>query len=145
MLAMKLNSQGGLTSRVTIRDDELTILTDKFISVPDSLIEERHETLWVLWGTIAGHNLRRISDVRFMVGRIKRAIPAAWEHQLKADTVDTIGIQVSLIWQEVTVERSFSLLCIVETIESKGGLLKKGLGIVWSLVPVGLWDIRDRV
>jgi hypothetical protein len=73
------------------------------------------------------------------------AIPAAWEHQLQTDTINAVGIKISLVWHEVAIKGTLRSLSIVEAIETHRSLLKEGLGVVWGVVPERLFDVRDWV
>ena len=72
------------------------------------------------------------------------SIPATGEHQLEADTVSAVGIEVGLVWEEVTVERTFRGLGVVKTVESDGSLAEEWLFSVFA-GPEGLLDVRDGV
>lgn len=70
------------------------------------------------------------------------AVPARGEHHLETDTIGAVLIQVSLVGQEVTTKRGFSLLFVVQAVETKGLLLESRLGgLVTS--PLGLGRIGD--
>jgi hypothetical protein len=83
------------------------------VGIPDSLIEEGNQALGVASRAITGHNLRRISDMRLMVRGTSGPVPAAGEHQFKTDTIETIGIKIGLVGQEVTKERTLGSSGIV--------------------------------
>jgi hypothetical protein len=90
--------------------------------------------------------LRGVSDVLLLVLNVEAlAIPAAWEHQLQTDTINTIGIKISLVWHEVAIKGTLRSLSIVEAIETHCSLLKESLGIVRGLVPERLLDVGDWV
>jgi hypothetical protein len=76
------------------------------MSIPDSLIEEGNQALGVACRATTGHNLRRISDMRLMIRGTSGSVPAAGEHHFKSDTIGTIGIEIGLVGQEVTKERT---------------------------------------
>jgi hypothetical protein len=143
--AVKVNAGGGHTSSVTIRSNKLARHTGKLVCVPDSLVEERNQTLGEVRRAVASHNLRRVGDMRFIIGRSQVAIPAAGKHQLKADTVRAVSIKVRLLGQEVTEERAFGSGGIVKTVETHSSLAKEFLSVVGSNVPVRLWYVGDRV
>ena len=73
------------------------------------------------------------------------ASPAAREHQLETNTIGTVGIEVRLVWHEVSIERTFRGFGVVEAVEAQGGLLKEGLGVVRRLVPQRLLNVRDGI
>lgn len=72
------------------------------------------------------------------------SIPATGEHQLEADTVSAVGIEVGLVWEEVTVKGAFWGLGVIETVKSDGSLAEEGLLSVFA-GPEGLLDVRDGV
>ncbi len=73
------------------------------------------------------------------------ASPAAREHQLETNTISAVGIEVSLVRHEVSIERTFRGLGVVEAVEAQSGLLKEGLGVVRRLVPQRLLNVRDGI
>jgi len=73
------------------------------------------------------------------------SIPAAGKHELQTETIKTVGVEVSLIWHEVAIEGAFRSNRVVKAVETQCGLLKKGLGVIWSNVPVRLWNVGDRI
>jgi hypothetical protein len=118
----------------------------KLIGIPDGLIEERNETSLETLGAITSHDLAGVRNVALhILAGLVDTIPATREHKLETDTIFAIGIEISLVWQEVTVQRTLGSLGVVEAVESKSGLAEESLGVVWSLVPVGLWNIWYRV
>jgi hypothetical protein len=123
----------------------LAVYAKKLVRIPDSFEEERHQTLRVIWRAVTGHNLGRVSNVRFVVQRIKGTIPATRKHQFKTDAVSAIGVKVSLVGQEVTIERAFRGLGVIKAVESQSGLAEEGLGVVRHHVPEGFWDVWNRV
>jgi hypothetical protein len=123
----------------------LAINTNKCISVPDSLEKQRDQALRVVRSTIAGHNLGRVSDVRLVIKRISGSVPAAREHQFESNAVSAVSVKVSLVEQEVAKKRAFRGCGVIKTVKSEGSLSKKRLSVVGGHVPVGLWDVRDRV
>lgn len=46
------------------------------------------------------------------------ASPAAREHQLETKTIGAVGIEVSLVWHEVSIERTFRGFGVVEAVEA---------------------------
>lgn len=133
------------TGRIAVGNDESTITARERIGIPDSLVEERNKAFGVASRAITGHDFRRISDMRLMIRGAGGPVPAAGEHQFKADTIDTISIEVGLVGQEVTKERTLGSCSIIKTVEAQSGLAEEGLGVVRIHVPVGLWDVRHRV
>jgi hypothetical protein len=75
-----------------------------------------------------------------------RTIPAAGKHEFKANTIQAIGIQIGLIWKEVTVQGALrsNTGCIVETVETECGLTKEILGFI-DASPIRLWDVGNWV
>lgn len=63
------------------------------------------------------------------------AIPAAREHELKANSIDTIGIEISLVRKEVAIERAFRSLAVIKAVETNGSLFKESLSVVRSHIP----------
>lgn len=73
------------------------------------------------------------------------SVPAAREHELEANTVGAVRIEILLVGKEVAIERTFRGDSVVEAIESKSSLTKECLGVVWCDIPERLLDIRNRV
>ena len=92
-----------LTGWVAVGEDELTFLTDKGGGVPNGFVEERYETAVVAFGAVAGQDLIWESDVVFVVGRVQLSVPARGKHELEADALGTVGVEVGLVGEEVTV------------------------------------------
>lgn len=91
------------TGGIAVGEDELTVLTAEGGGVPDGLVEERNETAVVAFGTVARYDLIREGDVVFVVVRVQFSVPARGKHQLEADALGTVGIEVRLVGEEVTV------------------------------------------
>jgi hypothetical protein len=124
------------TSWITIGNNELTWLANKLISVPDSLIEQRWQTDWEAFGAITSHNLAWVCNVALLIRRgWVDSIPAAREHELKTNSVDTIGIKISLVRKEVAIEGAFRGLAVIKAVETNGSLFEESLGVVWSHIP----------
>lgn len=70
------------------------------------------------------------------------AIPARGEHQLKANSIGTVLIQISLVRQEVTFERGLGWFVVVQAIEPNGLLAQSFLGTL-STSPLGLGRIGN--
>jgi hypothetical protein len=45
----------------------------------------------------------------------------------------------------MAIEGAFRSNCVVKAVETYGGLLKEGLGVIWSNIPVGLWNVGDWI
>jgi ABC-type Fe2+-enterobactin transport system substrate-binding protein len=134
------------TSRITIRQHKLTGLANKLISVPDSLVEQRRQADRESIGAITSHDLAWIRNVALLIGRgWIDTIPAAREHQLKTDAIDAVSIQICLVRKEVAIQGALGGLAVVETVEANGRLLQECLGVIWSNIPEGFLDIRNRV
>jgi hypothetical protein len=73
-------------------------------------------------------------------------VPAAGEHELKANTIQAVGIQIGLVWEEVTVQRALrsNTGCIVETVETESSLTKEVLSFI-DAGPIRLWDVGNWV
>lgn len=80
-----------------------------------------------------------------MIRRISGSVPAAREHQFESNAVSAVSVKVSLVGQEVAKMRAFRGCGVIKTVKSEGSLSKKRLSVVGGHVPVGLWDVRDRV
>lgn len=72
------------------------------------------------------------------------SIPARREHELKSDTVETVGIEIRLVWKEVAVERALRSNSIVEAVEAESRLTEEGL-LSHVAGPVRFWEIRNGV
>lgn len=80
-----------LTSRVTSRQNELSVDASKGVGVPDGLVEERRKFDRESFRARSSHNLVRESNVVAVVGRVEvLSVPAAWEHELQANSVGTL-------------------------------------------------------
>ena len=117
-------------------------MTDELIGVPDSLIKQRWEAEREARGAFTSHDLTRVGNVLLLILDIKGlAIPATWEHQLKTDTINTIGIEISLVWHEVAIKGAFRSLLVVEAVETDSSLLKEILSVIWCHIPERLFNI----
>jgi len=135
-----------LTGRVTSREDKLSVNASKGIGVPDGLEEERRKFDRKSFGAISSHDLVWESNVVAVVRRVEiLSVPAAWKHELQAETIGTLRVQERLFREEVAVERSFRGGVVVETVETDGVLSQSRLGREVGTSPVGLWRIRNRV
>lgn len=134
------------TSRITIGKDELSSLPGKRVGIPDGLIKERNETSLEALGAVTSHDLAGIRNMALhILAGLVLAVPAAREHELETDAIFAVGIKIGLVWHEVTVKGTLSSLRVIEAVESKGGLTEESLGVIRSLVPVGLWNVGHRV
>lgn len=135
------------TGWIAVRKDELTILSLELVRIPDRFIEKCRKTNGEAFRAGAGIAKRRVGNVTLLivVDAVEVfTIPAAWEHELEANTFGTLLVQEALVWHEVSVEGSFWCSVVIETIESKGPLTKEGLLEVFTR-PVGFLDIGNRV
>lgn len=117
------------SGRVTVSQDEVTLVVLEGVGVPDGLEEERNDTGLEALRAGTVHDQRRVGDVRGVVIAIDiLAVPARGEHHLETDTVSAVLIQVSLVGQEVTTKRGFCLPVVVQAVETNSLLLEGRLG-----------------
>jgi hypothetical protein len=118
-----------VTSWVTVREDELTIHAVELSGVPDSLVEEARETDGEVRGARAVHDGAGVCDVIHLVlGSNVLAVPARGEHQLGADAVLAVGVEVGLVGHEMAVEGALGREAVVEAVEADGLLGEALLG-----------------
>ena len=107
--------------------------------VPDRLVKETWQPHGKAAGAIALHHQVGVSDMVPVIRRVHvDAVPARRKHELKANPVRAIGVQVALVRQEMTEQRRLGIFGVVETVETSSPLCKRGLvGLVQSC-PLGL-------
>lgn len=134
-----------LTSWVSVSEDELAVFANEGGRVPDGLEEKTDKANRIIRRAITSHHLTWICNVRSVVWAVEVfSIPATGEHEFGSNSIGTIGVQVSLIWKEMAVQRAFRSLGVVQAVHSNGGLAKETLGSHVTS-PVRLGKIRDRI
>lgn len=124
----------------------MSVDASKCVGVPDGLEEERGELDRESFRAISSHDLVWESNVVAVVGRVEiLTVPAAWEHELQAESIGTLRVQERLLWKEVAVKGSFRRSVVVEAVETNGVLSQSRLGREIGTSPAGLWRIRNRV
>lgn len=68
-------------------------------------------------------------------------LPARGEHELHADAIGAVLIQVGLVREEMAIQGAFGVLLVVEAVEADGALLKVRLLGLAQARPVGLGGI----
>lgn len=114
--------------RIAVGNDELALAVPERVRVPDRLVEQRHEPRLEAFRAHAIHDFARIGHVGLVVVGIHvLAVPARREHQLEADSVRAVLIQVRLVRQGMAIEGRFRISVVVETVEPDGLLLQREL------------------
>lgn len=141
------------TVRVTIRHDKASRLVLECGHVPNGLVEQTRQAHGEIGRAVTVHDQVRVSHVAHVVFRVKAdAIPARREHELEANSIGAVRINVVLGWQEVAVQRALCSLGVVQAVETKCALGQVGLGDLVQgaperLVRVGLLVVAsaDRI
>lgn len=90
-------------------------------------------------GAVALDDQVRVGNVALVVVRVKvDTVPACREHELSANSIRAVGIDVVLGGQEVTVKRAFCSLSVVEAVETDRSLSQIVLGGLAQRSPVRL-------
>ena len=112
---------------VAVGEDELAVDAGERGRVPDGLVEEAGEADGEALGAGAVHHAAGVGDVVHLVrGGDVLVVPARGEHQLGADAVLAVGVQVRLVGHEVAVEGALGRDVVVEAVEADG-LLREAL------------------
>lgn len=119
---------------VTVGEDELAVDAGELGRVPDGLVEEAGETGGEALGAGAVHDAAGVGDVVHLVlGGHVLAVPARGEHELGADAVLAVGVEVGLVGHEVAVQGALGRLVVVEAVEAERllgeALLGGGVGL----------------
>lgn len=113
---------------VAVGEDELAVNAVELGRVPDGLVEEAGETDGEALGAGAVHHGAGVGDVVHLVLRGDvLSVPARGEHELGADAVLAVGVEVGLVGHEVAVEGALGGLAVVEAVEADGLLREAGL------------------
>lgn len=113
---------------VAVGEDELAVDAGELGCVPDGLVEEAGEAGGEALGAGAVHHAVGVGDVVHLVlGSDVLAVPARGEHELGADAVLAVGVEVGLVGHEVAVEGALGRDVVVEAVEADGLLREAGL------------------
>lgn len=131
---------------VTVGEDELARLALECLGSPDGLVHETRNLGLEALGAVAVHDKVGVSHVGPVVLRVEvLAIPARREHDLGANTIGAVGIEVVLVGHVVAVQCALGSNAVVEAVEADGALSQVGLRSLSKLGPHGLLrvDILD--
>jgi len=127
---------------VAIGEDKHAIAAFKSVGGNNGLEEDTRELDWVRIGTVAVHDKVRVGNVRLVVRALGiLAVPARREHELEAEAILAVSVEILLVGHKVAVKSALGLLVVVETVEAQGALLELVLGDLAQGSPVGLCGI----
>lgn len=122
---LHLQAERKLTSWITSRKEELSIIINKGVGVPDGLEEKRYKLGLEAFRAGTSHDeIRECNVGSVVIGVEVLAVPAAGKHELETKTVEAVGVKVVLVGHEVTVEGCLGSGVVVQAVEAKGLLLK---------------------
>ena len=87
-------------------------------SIPDGLVHERDHTLIEPLGTVARVDLIRVGEMAHVIITIWLPVPAAGEHDLQPNPIRTVGIEIGLVWQEMSEQSRLGIFLVVEAVEA---------------------------
>lgn len=94
-------------------------------------------------GAVASDDQVRIGDVALVILGIDiDTVPARRKHEFSTDAIRAIGVNVVLGGQEVTVQRTLSILSVVKAIEADGALSQIVLVGLAQTGPLRLGRVR---
>lgn len=115
--------------RVAVCEDELSSHILEGVGVPDGFIEERDHSVLEALGALAIFDQGGVCDMGSVVIGVKVfTVPARWEHDFEANTVNAVLVEERLVREGVAVQGWFSLGIIVQAVKAKGLLAKSKLG-----------------
>lgn len=133
-----------LTSRVTIGHDKHAVAALESSRSPNNLVHKTGKADGVGLRTVAVHYKIRIGDMALVIIALGvLSIPALGEHDLEAETIFAVGIEIGLVGHEMSVESALGRRSVVETVEAKGSLLKTVLTGLAQKAPMGLLRVRQ--
>lgn len=108
-------------------ENELAALASELVSGKDGLVEKEWVVDIVSLRAVALLDQAWVCDVRLVVVRVLGSGSTARECHLEADTINTVGIHVLLVWELVAVEGCLWGLGVVEAVDTNSTLLEEEL------------------
>lgn len=120
------------TSWIAVGKDKLAILPLELIGGNNGLEEQRHQATIIPFRAVTNHDPIGEGNMCLeLAAAVKFSIPAAWEHELQANTIRTVLIQVRLLRHEMTRQRGlWPVLCVIQAVEAQRPLLPKILRVI---------------
>lgn len=143
---------GDNTSCVAISNDKLAATVRQGCGVPNDLVHQTREAVGVVIGTSSSHDQVRKCDMALVIIAVNvvASFPARGKHDLEAQAILTVGIEIVLVRHVVAVESALGVLVVVQTVEAKRALSQCVLvglaeGFPFRLARVRLARVACRV
>lgn len=131
-----------LTLNITVGEDEFAGNASELVGRPDGFIHETRKLYIEPLGAVTINDEIGVSDVRLVVGRAGiLAVPARREHDLEADAISAVGIEIRLLGKIMAVESTLRGLGVVEAVKANSALLEIVLGSLTEGSPEGLLGV----
>ena len=132
------------TSSVAVGKDKSTASIGESGSVPDDLIHKTGQSNRVILGAGTSHDKIGEGDVVLVVVTVDgiTTLPARREHDLQANTILTVRIEIGLVGHVVAVKSTLGGLVVVEAVEAKRTLFQIALRSLTQSLPRRLLRVR---
>lgn len=113
------------TGWIAVGKDKPAILPLEQVGGDNGLEEQRHQAAIIPFRAVSNHDPIGKGNMRLVLAAtIELPVPAAWKHDLQANAIWTVLIQVRLVRHVMARQRGlWPVLCVIQAVEAQPSLL----------------------